>query len=132
MATLLAAEVHLGYSGVRAWLPYLPMLPLASVVLMWRGRHRVTLRGDELQVGPAHRSVHRLRQVRVIYPNATRRALDPNPAPYRQPQTAGRARGLCSGRAIPADHPSVALFSQPAAVMDKEAARTGELVGLFG
>jgi hypothetical protein len=39
---------------------------------------------------------------------------------------------LLSGRAIPADHPSVALFGQPAAVMDEEAARTSELVGLFG
>jgi hypothetical protein len=48
-----AAEVHMGYSGVRAWLPYLLMLPLASVVLMWMG----------------------LGQIQVIYPNAKRRAL---------------------------------------------------------
>jgi hypothetical protein len=31
---LLAAEVHLEYSGVRAWLPYLLTLPLASAALM--------------------------------------------------------------------------------------------------
>jgi hypothetical protein len=84
VATLLAAEVHMGYSGVRAWLPYLLMLPLASVVLMWMGRHRVTLRGGELRVGPAHRSVHHLGQIQVIYPNAKRRALgsDLDPAAF--------------------------------------------------
>ena len=29
-AGLLAAEVHLGYPGVRAWLPYVLLLPLTA------------------------------------------------------------------------------------------------------
>jgi hypothetical protein len=78
VATLLAAEVHMGYPGVRAWLPYLLTVPLTSAVLMRMGRHRVTLRGSELRVGPAHIPVHHLGQIQVIYPNAKRRALGPD------------------------------------------------------
>lgn len=78
IATLLAAEVHMGYPGVRAWLPYLLTVPLASVVLGLMGRHRVVLRGGELRVGPAHIPLRHLGQVEVIYPNAKRRALGPD------------------------------------------------------
>ena len=78
VATLLAAEVHMGYPGVRAWLPYLLTVPLAIMALVWMGRHRIMLRGGELQVGPAHIPVHALGQVEVIHPNAKRHALGPN------------------------------------------------------
>jgi hypothetical protein len=77
VATLLAAEVHMGYPGVRAWLPYLLTVPLASAVLIRMSRHRVTLRGGELRVGPAHIPVRYLGQLQVIYPNAKRGALGP-------------------------------------------------------
>lgn len=78
VATLLAAEVHMGYPGVRAWLPYLLTVPLVSAVLMRLGRHRVALRSGELQVGPAHVPVRHLGQIQVIPPNAKRRALGPD------------------------------------------------------
>ncbi|MBW0010334.1 MAG: DUF3093 domain-containing protein, partial [Pseudonocardiales bacterium] len=78
VATLLAAEVHMGYPGVRSWLPYLLIVPLTSVVLMRMGRHRVTLRGGELRVGSAHVPIRYLGRVQVIYPNAKRRALGPD------------------------------------------------------
>jgi hypothetical protein len=78
VATLLAAEVHMGYPGVRAWLPYLLIVPLTSMVLMRMGRHQVVLRGGELQVGPAHIPIHYLGQIQTIYPNAKRRALGPD------------------------------------------------------
>lgn len=74
---MLAAEVHMGYPGVRAWLPYLLMVPLVAVVLAFMGRHRVTLRGGELHVGPAHIGVRDLGQPEVIYSDAKRRALGP-------------------------------------------------------
>lgn len=77
VAILLAAEVHMGYPGVRAWLPYLVTVPLAGVVLWWMGRHRVVLRGGELQVGPAHISLRHLGPIQVICPNAKRHALGP-------------------------------------------------------
>jgi Protein of unknown function (DUF3093) len=77
VAVLLAAEVHMGYPGIRAWLPYLLTVPLTVGVLGWMGRHRVTLRGSELRVGPARIPVHALGHPEVIHPNGKRRALGP-------------------------------------------------------
>jgi hypothetical protein len=53
-ATLLAAEIHLGYDGVRAWLPYAVLLPLTVVLLWWLGRLPVRVAGGELHVDDAH------------------------------------------------------------------------------
>jgi hypothetical protein len=78
VATLLAAEVHMGYPGARAWLPYLLTVPLASVVLLRMGRHRVALRGGVLWVGPAHIPVRHLGEIQLISPDAKRRALGPD------------------------------------------------------
>jgi hypothetical protein len=78
VAILLAAEVHMGYPGVRAWLPYLLTVPLTIAVLVMMGRHHVTLRAGELWVGRAHIPTHHLGQIQLIHPNAKRRALGPN------------------------------------------------------
>ena len=78
VAVLLAAEVHMGYPGVRAWLPYLLIVPLVGVVLAFMGRHRVALHGDKLRVGPARIAVRELGQPEVIYSDAKRRALGPD------------------------------------------------------
>lgn len=67
----------MGYPGVRAWLPYVLIVPLVGVVLGFMGRHRVALRGGQLRVGPAHIPVRQLGQPEVIYQNAKRRALGP-------------------------------------------------------
>jgi hypothetical protein len=77
VATLLAAEVHMGYPGVRAWLPYLLTVPMAGVVLLRMGRNRIQLRGGELRVGPAHIPVRHLGEIQLITPDAKRRALGP-------------------------------------------------------
>lgn len=68
----------MGYAGIRAWLPYVLIVPLVGVVLGFMGRHRVALRGGELRVGPAHIAVHHLGQPEVIFPDAKRRALGPD------------------------------------------------------
>jgi hypothetical protein len=78
VAALLAAEVHMGYPGVRAWLPYVLIIPLAGVVLGIMGRHHVALRNGELRVGRARIAVHELAQPEVIQPPAKRRALGPD------------------------------------------------------
>lgn len=77
VAALLAAEVHMGYPGVRAWLPYLLVLPLTAVLLGRMGRHRITLRHGELRVGRAHIPVQALGQIDVIRPEDKRRVLGP-------------------------------------------------------
>ena len=78
VATLLAAEVHMGYPGLRAWLPYLLTVPLAGVLLRWMGRHQVVLQDGQLRVGPAHIPLHHLGQIEVIRPGAKQRALGPD------------------------------------------------------
>ncbi|MGH4013730.1 MAG: DUF3093 domain-containing protein [Pseudonocardiaceae bacterium] len=77
VAGLLAAEVHMGYPGVRAWLPYLVTVPLAVAILIRMGKHRVRVCAGELQVGPAHLPLRHLGPVRVIPPADKRRALGP-------------------------------------------------------
>jgi hypothetical protein len=78
VATLLAAELHMGYPGVRAWLPYLVTVPLACAVLIRMGRRQVRLSGGELRVGQAHVPIRHLGQVQVIHPADKRRALGPD------------------------------------------------------
>ncbi|HEY2723679.1 MAG TPA: DUF3093 domain-containing protein [Pseudonocardiaceae bacterium] len=77
VAALLAAEVHMGYPGVRAWLPYLLTVPLAAAFLVRMGRRRVQVRDGELHVSPAHIPLRHLGSVEVIPATAKRRVLGP-------------------------------------------------------
>jgi len=52
-AGLLAAELWLGSPGVRAWLPFVVLLPLTAVGLGWLGRIRIAVRDGELLVDDA-------------------------------------------------------------------------------
>jgi hypothetical protein len=54
VATLLAIELWMGASGVRAWLPFVVLIPLALVGLWKAGRIRVAVDGGELRVDDAH------------------------------------------------------------------------------
>lgn len=76
-AGLLAAEVHLGYPGVRAWLPYVVLLPLTAVLIWRAGRMPVRVEGGELLVGNAHVRLEHLGEVRVIGAKDKRKALGP-------------------------------------------------------
>lgn len=78
IATLLAAEVHLGQPGLRAWLPYVLMVPLAPAVLVWLGRHRVWVVAGELHVGPAHLPLHHVGRVTAVRTPGKRRLLGPD------------------------------------------------------
>jgi hypothetical protein len=53
LAALLAAEVWLGAPGVRSWLPFVVLLPLAFATLWWLGRIRLAVRDGELRVDDA-------------------------------------------------------------------------------
>ena len=52
-AALLAVEVWMGADGVRAWLPFVVLLPLAAAGLWWLGRIRVAVADGELRVDDA-------------------------------------------------------------------------------
>ena len=80
-AGLLAAEVHLGYPGVRAWLPYVLLLPLTAVLIWRSGRAPVRIEGGELHVGDAHLPLEHVGTVEVFGAKDKRailgRGLDP-------------------------------------------------------
>jgi hypothetical protein len=84
VAGLLAAEVHMGYPGVRAWLPYLLLAPLVVAALLGLGRARVRVAGGELWVGHAHVPLRFVGDVEMVDPKNKRRALGPelDPAAY--------------------------------------------------
>lgn len=82
-AALLAAEIHMGYPGIRAWLPYLIMIPLAVLLLLALGRTKIEItRGGpdeepELWVGDAHLPLRFVGQVDIIERQHKRKALGP-------------------------------------------------------
>ncbi|TDV40293.1 DUF3093 domain-containing protein [Actinophytocola oryzae] len=74
-AGLLAAEVHLGYPGVRAWLPYVVLLPLTAVLIWRAGRAPVRIDGDQLFVGTAHLPLAHVGTVEVFGAAEKRKVL---------------------------------------------------------
>ncbi|HEY0698565.1 MAG TPA: DUF3093 domain-containing protein [Micromonospora sp.] len=52
-AGLLATEVWLGSTGLRAWLPFAVLLPVTVAGLVWLGRIRIAVRDGELLVDDA-------------------------------------------------------------------------------
>ncbi|WP_309227166.1 DUF3093 domain-containing protein [Micromonospora thermarum] len=53
VAGLFAAEIWMGAPGVRAWLPFVVLLPAAVAGMAWLGRIRVAVREGELRVDDA-------------------------------------------------------------------------------
>ncbi|PXY28151.1 DUF3093 domain-containing protein [Prauserella muralis] len=79
-AALLAAEIHMGYPGVRAWLPYVVMLPLAVALLLSMGRTTVRVTGGddpELWVGDAHLPLRYVGEVETVGKQGKRKAMGP-------------------------------------------------------
>ncbi|MFH5207493.1 DUF3093 domain-containing protein [Antrihabitans spumae] len=88
---LLAAEIHMGAPGIRAWLPYLVLLPLPIWVLLWLSRLRVEVTTDaddgrELRIGRAHLPVEVISRAAVVPGTAKSAALGRqlDPAAYVQ------------------------------------------------
>ena len=77
-AALLAAEIHMGFPGVRSWLPYVVLLPLAVLLLARLGSVKVEVSGGELRVGEAHVPLELLGEVEVFDAKAKRRAMGPD------------------------------------------------------
>ncbi len=76
-AGLLAAEVDMGYPGVRAWLPYLVTIPL-TLLLLWRfSSATVVVRDGELWVGEAHLPLRYAGETQIIPANLKRKVLGP-------------------------------------------------------
>lgn len=83
VVVLMAAEVHMGHPGVRAWLPYVLLIPMAVAALVWLGRVRVGVApgddgGPEVRAGVAHLPVRLVGRVDVATGEAKRAALGPD------------------------------------------------------
>jgi hypothetical protein len=76
-AGLVAAEIHMGYPGVRAWLPYLILVPLMAAWLLLLGRSKVEITEDELRVGKARLPLRFVGEVDVVDRERKRKALGP-------------------------------------------------------
>nr|WP_245560341.1 DUF3093 domain-containing protein [Actinopolyspora halophila] len=76
-ATLLAAEVHMGYPGLRAWLPYVVLLPLSLALPVLLSRLRILVTDEELVVGNARLPLRFVSEVEVIPRERKQRALGP-------------------------------------------------------
>lgn len=75
---LLAAEIHMGAPGIRAWLPYVVLLPLPIWALLWLGRMPVQVvrsAETELVVGRAHLPTSYISKVAAVPAGAKSAAL---------------------------------------------------------
>lgn len=54
VGALLAAQFFLADHGVKVWLPYLVVLPIAVVIVWWIGRDRVWVGDGEVHARDAH------------------------------------------------------------------------------
>lgn len=66
IAVLLAAEIHMGYPGYRAWIGYVVLIPLAVLVLVRLSRLRVRVSGGALHAGERTLPLERVGRVDVI------------------------------------------------------------------
>jgi hypothetical protein len=76
-AGLLAAEVNMGYPGVRAWLPYVITIPLTALILWRFGSATVTVRDGEVWVGEAHLPLQFVGETQIVPATMKRGVLGP-------------------------------------------------------
>jgi hypothetical protein len=77
-ALILAAEIHMGYGGLRAWLPYAVLLPLTAALIFKLGWTRVRVTDTELVVGDARLPLAFVGDIEIIPITGKRRALGPD------------------------------------------------------
>ncbi|WP_170156296.1 DUF3093 domain-containing protein [Umezawaea tangerina] len=77
-AVLLAAEIHMGFPGVRSWLPYVITVPLVVLMILRLGSLKVAVSDGELRVGDAHVPLELLGDVEVFTAKTKRKAMGPN------------------------------------------------------
>ena len=79
IAVLLAAEVHMGYPGVRAWIGYVVLVPLSVLVLHRLGRTRVQVANGVLRAGERSLALEHVGRVDVVRDRDARQvALGPD------------------------------------------------------
>jgi hypothetical protein len=74
-AFILAAEVHMGFGGIRAWLPYAVLLPLTAALIFRMGRAHIVVRDGELRVGAARLPLTSIGEIETFAANQKRRPM---------------------------------------------------------
>ena len=114
-AGLLAAEVHLGYPGVRAWLPYVLLLPLTALLILRAGARRYEVEDGELRVGDAHVPLEHVGESRSSTPRTSARCSVADSTRRRSCCTAGGCGPLVRVEVTDPDDPTPYwVFSHPA------------------
>jgi Protein of unknown function (DUF3093) len=105
VAALLAAEVGLGAPGLRSWVPYAVLLPLAALGLLWAGRIRVAVAGGQLRVDDARLPLRFVADAIPLDPAGRRELLgvgaDPLAFVVQRPWVAGAVQVLLDDPADP-------------------------------
>lgn len=78
LATLVAAEIHSGAPGARAWLPYVVLIPLVLVLLVIGSRGRIRVRDGVLSVPGARIPVEHLGAAVLLDRESLRRQAGPS------------------------------------------------------
>ncbi|SCL31131.1 Protein of unknown function [Micromonospora nigra] len=104
-ATMLAVEVWMGAPGVRAWLPFVVLLPGALAAMLWLGRIRVSVRDGELWVDDARLPARFVADVIPLDAAGRREALgvgaDPLAFVVQRPWVAGAVQVVLDDPADP-------------------------------
>jgi hypothetical protein len=75
VGALLAAEIWMGSDGLRAWVPFVVVLPLTVALMLWLGRIRVAVTGTEFLVDDARLPVAVIADVIALDADGKREAL---------------------------------------------------------
>ncbi len=77
IAALLGAEIHMGYPGVRSWIGYVVLIPLALLAVWRLGSVRVRVADGELVAGDERIRLEHVGRVQVVSKKAKQEALGP-------------------------------------------------------
>ncbi|GAA4732474.1 DUF3093 domain-containing protein [Phytohabitans rumicis] len=104
-AGLLAAEIWMGSGGLRAWLPFALLVPLAAAGLWWVGRIHVRVTDGELHVDDAHLPVRFISDVVPLDASGKREVLgvgaDPLAFVVQRPWVGGAVQVILDDPADP-------------------------------
>jgi len=77
VATLLGAEIHMGYPGVRSWIGYVVLIPLALLVVWRLGSVRVRVADGELVAGDERIALEHVGRTQIVPKAQKQDALGP-------------------------------------------------------
>ncbi|TDN77629.1 MULTISPECIES: DUF3093 domain-containing protein [Pseudonocardia] len=78
LGSLMGAQIHMGYPGLRAWIGYATMIPLCIGVLWWMGRSRTTVRDGKLVSNGRELLLSQVGLTDTVQPKDKQQAMGPD------------------------------------------------------